>query len=692
MKAPGILDYFKDISLSDDQQGALKKIDTFLNASDHNCFLLKGYAGTGKTFLVKGITDYLISQRRQFHLMAPTGRAAMILGAKTEKTAYTIHKTIYDFDKLRDDDHTFRFKYDLKINEDSIDTVYIVDESSMISDFTNEQEFIGFGSGRLLKDIVDHISFLYRPDSKIIFIGDYAQLPPPDQMNLSPALDALYLSNYFKLKVDEYEMKEVQRQLLDSGIISVATALRNSIESNRFEYFDVPDGKDIFPLKEQDFKEAYFEICDHKSLTHQVVVTHSNAQAKDYNTEIRKELFPGMEEIQPGDILMNTKNNYNYSVDIYNGQFIKVAEVSDKPEPVRVITFKKKDGKTAKVSLNFIDIVAEIEDYDGEVHHIKCKIILEFLKSRHRSLTQDQQQALYVDFKQRHAGINPDSVEFKEALRNDKYFNALQVKYGYAITCHKAQGGEWENVFVNFNAYMRTLSRDYFRWAYTAITRSKTTLYAISPKKINPLSEYIVKGNIAKLEKAPANFYRIPEEFSKTETDLEFDKPFHRAKYIEITEKFKGTGININVEHVQFAERYTFQKDEYKVVLDLIYSNKGFGDRMRETRVESPELKKQVLKILDEPFYLPQDYKPPKEHQRMLLDIINEYCEPLDIKILNVHHEKYYDRVFLKTNTTCSFIDCAVDDKGIYKVIKGSSLVGNDDEKLTMLLEKLSND
>lgn len=193
--------------------------------------------------------------------MAPSGRAAMILGAKTEKTAFTIHKTIYDFDKLRDDDHTFRFKYDLKINEDSIDTVYIVDESSMISDFTNEQEFIGFGSGRLLKDIVDHISFSYKPDTKIIF-------------------------------------------------------------------------------------------------------------------------------------------------------------------------------------------TAEIEDYDGEVHHIKCKIILDFLKSRHRSLTQDQQQALYVDYKQRHAGLNPDSAEFKEALRNDKYFNALQVKYDYAITCHKAQGGEWENVFV----------------------------------------------------------------------------------------------------------------------------------------------------------------------------------------------------------------------------------------------------
>ncbi len=690
MKASGLAAYYKE-ELSDDQQKAIEKIDSFLNTSHYNCFLLKGYAGTGKTFLVKGLTDYLIAQRRQFHLMAPTGRAAMVLGAKTEKTAYTIHKTIYDFDNLKDDDHTFRFKYDLKINEDSIDTVYIIDESSMISDYVNQGEFIGFGSGRLLKDIVDHISFPYRPDSKIIFIGDHAQLPPPDNMNISPALDSMYLLNNYKLKVDEFEMKEVQRQLLDSEIISVATALRKSLESNRFEYFEVPGGKDIFTLNSEEFKQAYFEISDHKSLTHQVVVTHANAQAKDYNTEIRKEIFPGKEDIQPGDILINTKNNYNYAVEIYNGQFIKVIEVSDEPEPTKTITWKKKDGKTTNVKLNFIKIIAEIEDYDGEIHPIQCMIINDFLKSRHRSLTQDQQQALYVDFKQRHPGLSADSTEFKEILRSDEYFNALQVKYGYAITCHKAQGGEWENVFVNFNVHMRTKSRDFFRWAYTAITRSKTSLYAISIKKNNPLSEYIVKTSIAKLEKAPANFYRIPEEFANCETDLEFEEPFLKTKYIEITEKFKGSGIKISVEHVQFAERYTFEKDDYKVVIDLIYSKKGFGDRMRITGVESPELKKQVLAILDEPFFLPDDYKPPKEHQQGLLEIISEYCEPLDIKILNVHHDTYFDRIFLRTDAACSLLDCDYDKSGIYKVIKGRSLRGNEDKKLELLLEKLSN-
>ena len=359
-----ILKYYPD-SLSDDQKNALNKIESFLT-SKTNCFLLKGYAGTGKTFLMQGLVKYFNSLGRKFTIMAPTGRAAMVIGDKTKMDAYTIHKSIYNFDELEDDDHTFKFRYKLNLNGDSVNTVYIIDESSMISDIFNEDEFFVFGSGYLLKDLFSFVDFKYRTDAKIIFIGDNAQLPPVG-MSFSPALDKEYLSKTYQIETEEFEMKQIQRQQDGSGILTIATALRNCLEQNEFNRFEIGNYADTSTHASENFDTIYFQTVNNIISENTIVITHSNKQAQDYNLAIRQRFFPNQIDVQGGDILINTKNNYNYVVDLYNGQFLKVIEVSQIPEPPKTIRFFKRGGEKAEVTFVFRDIIAELTDVNKSI-------------------------------------------------------------------------------------------------------------------------------------------------------------------------------------------------------------------------------------------------------------------------------------------------------------------------------------
>lgn len=674
-------------NLSDDQNTALENIESFLS-SPTNCFLLKGYAGTGKTFLMQGLVKYFKSAGRQFILMAPTGRAAMVIGDKTKADAYTIHKSIYNLSELEDDDHTFKFRYKLNLNEDSVNTVYIIDESSMISDVYNEDEFFLFGSGYLLKDLFSFVDFKYRTDAKIIFIGDNAQLPPVG-MNFSPALDKEYLANHYQISTGEFEMKQIQRQQEGSGILSIATQLRNCLETNEFNRFEINKSNDTSTHSSEDFNSVYFQTVNNEISENTIVITHSNKQAHDYNLAIRQRFFPNLTDVQDGDILINTKNNYNYVVDFYNGQFLKVIEVSQTPEPPKTIRFYKKGGEKAEATFIFRDIIAELTDVKGQKHQVNCKIIDNFLKSDLPRLTQNEQQALYVDFKNGHPNLKPRTKEFKEAIRADKYFNAMQVKYGYAITCHKAQGGEWENAFVNFQVYMRILSKGFFRWAYTGITRAKKNLFAINAQSYSPLSEYIITPT-ATISNAPTNQFYIPNDFFAREVPLEFSQPFLKAKYVELTEKLKGQDIEISVSHLQWVERYTFVRSEKSVTIDLNYGGRGFTGGNKIINTSDQEFAQFVRQKITEPFIFEFVYNPQKEFQKELFDLLKGETEEEEIPITNISNENYCDRYFLQTDANCAYLDCIYNGQGIYSTFKPYSTKGEQDLKLQLLLKRLS--
>lgn len=683
-----IKDHFSG-DLTTDQQKAVDAIEEFLTAPT-NCFLLKGYAGTGKTFLMEGLVKYFRSVGRNYRLMAPTGRAAMIIGDKTKSTSYTIHKSIYNLDELVDDEHTFRMRYKLNLNEDSVNSVYLIDESSMISDVYSEDEFFIFGSGYLLKDLISFVDFPYRKDAKIIFIGDNAQLPPIG-MSFSPALQSSYLTEKYNVTTAKCELKQVVRQKEDSGILSIATSLRESLAQGIFNRFEVnTPSPDTSSLSTDEFDEIYFNTVGNSIDENTIVITHSNKQAHEYNTAIRERFFPSQTEVQAGDVLMITKNNYNYVVDLYNGQFAKVIEASPVAEPPKTITFYKKGGEKAKATLVFRDVTIEAKDVKGQRFEIRCKVIDNFLKSESPRLSQDEQQALYVDFKNRNKGLKPGTKEFKEALKGDKYFNALQVKYGYAVTCHKAQGGEWKNAFVNLQVYMSILSQGFFRWAYTGITRAKEHLYSIGANQYTPFTEFILHP-ITSINNIPPGQHHIPPSFYEKDISIEFERPFLKAKYVEISEKLKEQEVEIAVNHLQWMERYTFTRNGQSVTIDLNYGNNGFTGRQSITNTTDQEFAQFIRQKISEPVNIEFEYSPENSWQMELYDLMKELTVEEDTRITNIINNQHCDRYFIQTDAQCAFLDWQYRNNGRYTALMPKSTMGANDIKLKNLILRIEN-
>lgn len=575
---------FNNCQLTKGQEELLQKLNIFLE-SDAFCFLLKGYAGTGKTFMMKGLTDYLKEVNRPFVVAAPTGRAAKVISQRIKATAYTIHKTIYsnkDIKEFKTDNtdgtETFKFYYDLKNNEEPANTVYIIDEASMLSDVYSEGEFFRFGSGFLLKDLLKYINFDNNDHKKkIIFIGDNAQLPPVN-MNLSPALDTDYLLENCKISAQSYELTEVKRQQKDSGILHNATKIRKSLKENIFNQIDIetsfPDTK---PVQHQDLLKTYLDACGNKLDEETIIIGYSNASVKEYNDFVRNYFFPNQYSITQNDRVILVSNNYNYEIELLNGDFGIVKEVSLKNE-TRVITLKRKNKAgeliEIKVSLTFRDVVIQFKDANQQPFDISCKIIENLLHSGERDLSSDELKALYIDFKTRNPNLKAGTKELKDALRSDRYFNTLRIKFGYAVTCHKAQGGEWKRAFINCKTAMGYFNASYFRWLYTALTRAKEVLYTLDEPHFKIGSNLIP----LKIENITLRQDLIVIKPEVLETELSFDlpqgQPFLQSIFYAVFDLIKDEGIKIDtIKHHQYCEDYTFSKGIEKVMFKIYYNN-----------------------------------------------------------------------------------------------------------------------
>lgn len=495
-----IFDHFQHINLTNDQRNALEMLHDFL-VSDERVFILQGYAGSGKTTLLKGFVEYLQSLEKKYQLMAPTGRAAKVINQKTGFESTTIHKGIYSFEELQEikqgedeNDVSFLYQYKIRNNPEVHDSVLIVDEASMVSDILSQGEFFRFGSGHLLRDLMTYGRIQEATTtSKIIFIGDPAQLPPIG-MNFSPALDPNYLRENYKVSVLQAEMKEVKRQDANNGILISATKIRQCLTSGYFNDFDLREnGRDIFNPAYQDYLETYKAQQDQK-----IIICYKNKTALDLNQAIRREKFGDDLPIQASDTVIIGGNNYRLG--IMNGEFAIVSEANPTVES-REVSFYIEKGKTKTVRLTWRGISLVLPDENNQPKTINGFILENYLYGDNY-LKPEEQRALYVDFKNRHPKLKKGTEEFKEAIINDKYFNCILLKYGYAVTCHKAQGGEWSNAFVfwdrgtqaNFNFYESEHNRsgktnsEFYRWAYTAVTRASKKLFCINPPYFSSFS------------------------------------------------------------------------------------------------------------------------------------------------------------------------------------------------------------
>ncbi|MBE0448650.1 MAG: AAA family ATPase [Actinobacteria bacterium] len=613
-------DAFSEYNLTDGQRSLVDKLELFLSSREESVFLLKGYAGTGKTFITKGLTEYFRAIGRNYVLAAPTGKASKVIAKKTQSPAYTIHKTIYSFKDISeykednlDGSETFKFYAQLAVNEMSADTVYIVDESSMIADVYHEEEFFRFGTGYLLRDFFKFVNLDHNDHSKkVIFIGDDAQLPPVG-MNFSPALDQKYLSREHNIKSTLFELTEVVRQKSDSGVMLNSINLRKSLKSGVFNQLSIDTSyPDIINVSHQDLLDVYLESCNRKINAESIVLAHSNSDVAAYNRKIRQHFFPDNLEISAGDKVMAVSNSNAYGFFISNGDFGLVREILS-PTERRQITLRRKNSETNEVeeisvSLAFKDVNIGFKDLDGTPHFFNAKILEDLLYSEQPGLTSDESKALYLDFCIRHPHLKRGSLEFKETLRSDSYFNALRLKFGYAITCHKAQGSEWNHVFVKCKTHQSQLSADYFRWLYTAITRTSKNLYLLDPPNIkigagiravnypNTLSSKANSKDNSKENHQEKSASAYPID---TDKDENFSIPSHARFSLEVLERvrrlLKASDVKIqDVTQGQYLEIYFFEENSEITRIDIGYNGKG-----KITRITAPTQSDLGLKLIE---------------------------------------------------------------------------------------------
>lgn len=407
-----ILDCFDGVILTKGQNQIVKQINEFLTDTKQNVFLLNGYAGTGKTFITKGITQYLEKIGREFTIMAPTGKAAKVISDKTMQTASTIHRVIYNYDNVKEykvdgveGSETYRCYAELKVNVDTAEAVYIIDEASMVSDRYSDGEFFRFGSGYLLKDLLKYINIDHNDhNKKVIFIGDNAQLPPVG-MNTSPALDASYLKENYQVAVASGYLTEVVRQKGDSGVLNNAAMLRDGLEQNLFNKlkFEVND-RDVFNLSSENLLRTYLDSCDKKvSRTGEcIIIASSNRLVAEYNRLVREFFFTGQQQMVAGDKVISVANHYRVDACITNGEFGMIKEVlSPHSELISVVISVKGDTGdmvNRKVNLSFRNVILGFRNDYGEPFFFEAKIVENLLYNDQPTLSSDEHKALYVHF------------------------------------------------------------------------------------------------------------------------------------------------------------------------------------------------------------------------------------------------------------------------------------------------------
>jgi ATP-dependent exoDNAse (exonuclease V) alpha subunit len=469
-------EYF-DFKLKPQQGYAFNLILDFVKDSSKKVFILKGYAGTGKTTLMSGLIKYLNKEEIKFSLLATTGRAAKILSNKTKTTANTIHSHIYVFNELSDDlekmsnlldnlavddKGQISLVFGLRSFNSTDEKIYIIDESSMVSNTVDKtSSFAEFGSGDLLNDILN-----FDEKGRFIFVGDPCQLPPINQVN-SPALSKEYIESKYGFDVISFELTEIVRQKKTNGIIEASNKIRAAHALNpSVKWADLPlRGHNNIHLHSSHINllNKYIEHLKAKGFDEATMICQTNKHCTELNKIIRNNLYGNVNRLVEGDLLMVTQNNYVST--LVNGDQVII---------------KKIGQQEYRCGLSFLQV--EVEELVSK-KVFSLLLIEDILYSAGTNLNNKQHKDLMIDFFKRmqKKGIMQKDKKFKENMLTDAYLNALKAVYGYAITCHKSQGGEWEEVFLYLDNKIHGIPKPgIYQWWYTAITRAKNNLHIVN--------------------------------------------------------------------------------------------------------------------------------------------------------------------------------------------------------------------
>jgi len=703
-----IFDHFKHLNLSTGQETALTKLEAFL-ASPVQVFMLKGYAGSGKTTILKGLVEYLNAVEKDFALMAPTGRAAKVIREKTGQEAFTIHKSIYSYEDMVEieEGDSFYYYYKIRNNVDVAGKIFIVDEASMLSDAKSEGEFFRFGSSHLLSDLIIYTRVAQpNVNSKIIFVGDPCQLPPVGD-NSSKAFDAVYLNDKFYISSDEMEMKEVKRQGDESGILKAASKIRKSISAHYFNDFNLrSNGKDILNPTYDTFLDTWQEAASPK-----IIITSKNKTCLDINNQIRERIFskPNL-PIQKSDIVIMGGNNYRK--DVFNGEFAVVNNVGEitRDETVRFYLksnlSKKNKSKAIEVRLKWRRVELVFPDSKNKV--VTGQMLENFLYGDN-TLRPEEMQALYIDFKNRHPKLKPRTNEFKEAIINDDFFNCLLLKFGYVITCHKAQGGEWDNVFTiwdndnmaGFDCFRDKqrkagkTNQDFYRWAYTAITRASKSLYALNPPFFNSYSSMVFLDVtvLNALNELTDNHVQTEEIILDNELLQQLSVLNLLKEPIQLQDHFIKVHQVVSKQHIEiigwekigYEIRYSFIKEQDKAVFRTYINGQNefknpftsmpnlspsnvFNNAIAEILNHLPNvsIKRKIVETIISQLEINSELEEEFPFTRSLFDDLVLLFKETDITIDGIDHHKHRERYSFKRNQEFAKVDFEYNEDGFW--------------------------
>jgi exodeoxyribonuclease-5 len=447
------------------QDMVLMQLSQFVfETSNNSIYLLKGYAGTGKTSIIGTVVSNLWQVKKSAVLLAPTGRAAKVISNYSKKEAFTIHKKIY-FPKK---DKGGGVKFVMQPNKHR-NTIFIVDEASMIPDVPSDSKFSENGS--LLDDLMQYVYSGHQ--CKLLLIGDKAQLPPI-KSDLSPALDQDKLSLNYNKDVTGIELDEVVRQEQDSGILDNATELRAVLDTTFYESFkfNVSPYKDIVRLIDgYEIMDAINDSYSNEGYEETAIIVRSNKRANAYNQQIRQRILFNESELSAGDYLMVVKNNYFWIKPTTEAGFIANGDII---EVLEIFSIKELYG------FKFAEVKVKMVDYP-RMRPFETVLLLDTIDVESASLSYEESNRLYQEVSKDYEDETSNYKRFL-GVKNNAYFNALQVKFSYAITCHKSQGGQWNTIFVEQPYLPNGMDKDYIRWLYTAVTRAKEKLYLIGFK------------------------------------------------------------------------------------------------------------------------------------------------------------------------------------------------------------------
>lgn len=692
--------YFHPLAATVEQQEAFEALARFLD-SPNQIFVLKGYAGTGKTTMIRALVNYASTlKRHNLQLMAPTGRAAKILHDKTGYEATTIHRGIYSLQRmvvnnLEKDlaDRSIQYIFPIRGTNpekgevvDIHNLLLIVDEASMISSLKSEQEYFRFGTDNLLNDLLTYARF--QNGGKVIFIGDPAQLPPVgDSQSCAMSNEWLKEKGY---AVDCFTLTNVIRQGSDSVILHNATAIRNLLERpDRSELVFKTQAGEVESVNSADVADLYTQHFPTPTLQNNgVVICFSNRLAKHYNDAIREKLQPGQNTVALGDILMIVQNRYGGEIDLFNGDMVQVISVDGAPEPREIPIYVTIDGKKERKKLHLTFRSVHLLHSDGT--QINTKIVESLLYNDNPSLNPKEVNALYIDFCIRHPHLKEGTEAFADTLKADPYFNALRVKFGYAITCHKAQGGEWQKGFVDYSGRLG-FNNDALRWSYTATTRFSKQLLGIHLPNMSPMDKlkFLSTTKISK-PLAEAFVQDTPEETPFHQPDALACK---KMRYHQVSAALLDTPYELErVKSNPYMEEYYIVIGGNTHRFDATHDGSGYFKPF-VSKTNSDEAS-QVADIINtvQPTDYTINYQPSslgleRLHQKMVAT-----CMELNIAITNIveHTENYYVNYYLKTSGNFSYIQFYFKANGALTQAMPKSDQGVADEKLNLLIQNLA--